>query len=176
MTWCLKPIWSCAWQPDFLEKSFAPKIGKMGQKQGFWNILKNLVINFYWICSLMKIYNIFYVPVQIPYLGRFLFLRYGPKCSQPIRLQNFLINHISRTNKEIAWFFACWYNKSWLKKFWIGVTRNGCGQSGHRTQLAVPQEWIDEMNWFLHGGVNSGKQTGSFSSWDHKICWISLWI
>ena len=30
---------------------------------------------------------------QISYLGKFWFLRYGPKCSWPIRLQDFTINH-----------------------------------------------------------------------------------
>ena len=30
------------------------------------------------------------------------------------------------------------------------MARNGCGQSGHGTlKLAVSQEWIDAMNWFL---------------------------
>ena len=46
-------------------------------------------------------YIIYYVPAQIPYLGKFWFLRYGQKCSQPIRLQDFLINHFSRTNSLI---------------------------------------------------------------------------
>ena len=32
-------------------------------------------------------------------MGKFFFLRYTPKCSQPIRLQVFLISHISRTNQ-----------------------------------------------------------------------------
>ena len=36
---------------------------------------------------------------QIPYLGRFLFHSYGPKCSQPIKLQGFFINHIPRTDQ-----------------------------------------------------------------------------
>ena len=85
---------------------FAPKIGKMGQKQGFFNILKNYVINFYWICSMMKIYNICCVPTQISYLGKFLFPKYGPKCFQPIRLQDFLINHISRTNQWNSLIFC----------------------------------------------------------------------
>ena len=31
----------------FGKKFIAPKIGKMGQKKGFLNLLKNLVINFY---------------------------------------------------------------------------------------------------------------------------------
>ena len=30
---------------------------------------------------------------QISYLGKFWFLRYGPKCSWPIRLQDFFMNH-----------------------------------------------------------------------------------
>ena len=38
----------CVTEPDFPEKkNFAPKIGKMDQKQGFLNILKNFVINLY---------------------------------------------------------------------------------------------------------------------------------
>ena len=44
---------------------------KIGQKQGFLNLLKNLVINFYLICSKMKNYIICCVPAQIPYLGKF---------------------------------------------------------------------------------------------------------
>ena len=34
-------------------------------------------------------YIICYVPAQIPYLGKFFFQRYGSKCSQPTRLQDF---------------------------------------------------------------------------------------
>ena len=96
-------------EPDFLENAPPPPKKKkqqrengpkMGQKQGFLNLLKNLVINFYYICSIMKIYIICCLPVQIPYLGKFLFLRYGPKCSQPIRLQDFLINHIQNKSMK----------------------------------------------------------------------------
>ena len=93
----------CLTEPDFPEKSFCPKnwenSPKIGQKHGFLNILKNLVISFYWICSIMKIFIIYCVPAQIPYLKKFWFRRYGPKCSQPIRLLDFLINHVSRTNQ-----------------------------------------------------------------------------
>ena len=62
----------------FQKTFFALKIGKMRQKQGFLNLLNNLVINFYWICSIMKIYIICCVPGQIPYLGNFLSL--GDMC------------------------------------------------------------------------------------------------
>ena len=41
----------CMTEPDFLKKIFCPKNWengpKMGQKQGFLNILKNFDINFY---------------------------------------------------------------------------------------------------------------------------------
>ena len=56
----------------------------MGQKQGFFNLLKNLVINFYCIYSIMKMYIMYCVHAQIPYLGKFLFLRYGPKWTNQI--------------------------------------------------------------------------------------------
>ena len=94
---------SCAWQPIFLGKNILPqKFGKWtknGQYMFFFNLLKSLVINLYWIFSTMKICC---VPAQIPYLGKILFLRrdvlfqhFVPKYSQPIRLQDFLISHIS---------------------------------------------------------------------------------
>ena len=51
---------------------------------------------------------------QILYLGKFWFLRYGPKCSWPIRLQHFSINRrtlklaVSQTEiNEINWFLVC---------------------------------------------------------------------
>ena len=50
---------------------FAPKIGKFF----FLNLLTNSAINFYAICSLMKIYIIYCVPAQIASLGKFLLLR-----------------------------------------------------------------------------------------------------
>ena len=58
---------------------------------------------------------------QISYLGKFWFLRYGPKRSWPIRLQDFSINR--RTLKlavshkeidEINWFLVC-HSKSFLR-------------------------------------------------------------
>ena len=74
----------------------------MGQKMVFFILLKGLVLNFNWICSIMKIFIICYVPAQIPYLGKFLFLRYTAKCSQPIRLQDFLINYIVKEGTYYA--------------------------------------------------------------------------
>ena len=59
----------------------------MGQKYGFLNFLKKI-----------------------------LFLRYGSKCSQPIRWQDFLINHISPEQiNEIVRFLHIDTNSSKLK-------------------------------------------------------------
>ena len=41
----------CVTRSDF----FAPKMGKMGQKLSFLNLLENLVINFFWIWSIKKV-------------------------------------------------------------------------------------------------------------------------
>ena len=79
----------------FGKKCFVPKIGKMGQKQVFFQFIGKFGHQF----SLNLIYNenLYYLlcPCTNPISVKILFLRYGPKCSQPIRLQDFLINHIS---------------------------------------------------------------------------------
>ena len=54
---------------------------------------------------------------------------------------------------EIALFFACWYQfkkeKIWWINFPVGMTKNGCGQSGYETlKLKVTQEWTVGKNWF----------------------------
>ena len=40
-------------------------------------------------------------------------------------------------NDERDWFFACWYKfmriKSWLKNVAMGMVKNECDFSGHRT-------------------------------------------
>ena len=64
---------------DFLKKSFCPKNGenepKMSQKQGFLNLLEDLVINFFWIWFIKKLCNIYCILAQTPYLGKIWFLR-----------------------------------------------------------------------------------------------------
>ena len=58
----------------FKKNLFVPKNGengpKIGQKQGFLNLLENLVINSFWIWSVKKLYNICCILAQIPYLGK----------------------------------------------------------------------------------------------------------
>ena len=69
----------CVTELDVLEKRFCPqnwKNGpKLGQKRVFLNLFKNCVNNFYSICAIMKNDITCCVPAQIPYLGKFLFLR-----------------------------------------------------------------------------------------------------
>ena len=63
----------CMTEPDFVEKFICPQISKNGPKTGFLEF---------------KIWSLIFaefVNAQIPYLGK-LFLRYGPKCSHPIKL------------------------------------------------------------------------------------------
>ena len=86
---------------DFLKKIFLlPQIVKIGQAQGSLNIYENSVINFFSIWSIMK--NLYQLLYAWKNLGKFWFLRHVPKCSWPIRLQDFYINYISRT-KKIKW-------------------------------------------------------------------------
>ena len=86
-TWCWRSIWCCPWQTLFFREKIAPKMGQTGQKCFFFNLLENLVINFFGIWYIREFYCC--ILAQILYLWKMFFLRYGPKCSWPIRLQNF---------------------------------------------------------------------------------------
>ena len=86
----------------------------MTWKQGVFEFIEKLVINFYWICSTMKIYIVCNTANNIksstnPIFVKFLLLRFGAKCSKPIISKDFFFNHISMTNQWKAWFFAYWY-------------------------------------------------------------------
>ena len=98
-------FWHGIWNPyqvvhdsaRFFGKTlFVPKIGEMDLK-------------FRWICSIMKIYVVCCVPAQILSLRKILFLKYSPKCSHPIRLHDFQINHFSRTNGWNSLFYLFIY-------------------------------------------------------------------
>ena len=111
LAWCQKPIWSCAWQSQtFWKKLFCLRIGKWTKnvpKTGFFELTEKsghwFLLNF---CSIIKTGFICCVPAQMHYLGNLLFLRYGPKCWQPIKLQDFFINHISKTNQWNSLIFC----------------------------------------------------------------------
>ena len=62
----------------------------------------------------MKSYIICCVPAQIPYLEKLLFLGYGPKCFQSVRLQDF-------------------FNQRYFNDYWVGMVRNGHDRLVHET-------------------------------------------
>ena len=75
----------CMTELAFLEHFFCSKNwGNRPKIKFFWlNLKKNLVISFPWIFSKMKIYTISNVMLR-----KILFLRYRPKCFQPMRFLN----------------------------------------------------------------------------------------
>ena len=92
----------------------------------------------------------------------FLFLRYGPKCSQPIRLQVFILSPISRTNQwNSLIFFACLCKFTSIKSWSKNVLKHRCSHSDHGTlRLTISQEFKNELMeriYFLHTGTNSGE-------------------
>ena len=102
-----KPLWSCAWQPDFLQKLFMlQKWRKWAKNSFFVNLRRKLVFNFHWTCSVMKMSIICCVPM----FGKF-------TLSQ-------------EWTDGINWYFACWYKfmqiKRWLKILGTRMAKNGC--------------------------------------------------
>ena len=61
-------------------------------------------------------------------------------------------------------------NQKLIKNFWMGIARNRCGQSGHRTlKVAVSQEWIDGVDWFFAWWCKFRKAKKYFSDF-----WVNL--
>ena len=124
-------MWICAWQSWIFHKvSFCSQNWeneqKVDQKQSFLNLFRNLVIDFYWMCSVKKIY-ICCVPTQIPYLGSFCFWDMEQYI---IRQWYILINHISWTNQWNSLAF-CMLIQIHIIFEW--TSSKICVQSGHRT-------------------------------------------
>ena len=103
----------CMTEPYFLEKIFLPskleKWTKNGSKNGFLNFLKNLVINFYWICSIMKIYITWCVPAQIPYLRNCYSWDSGQNVLSQSDCRIFQSTISVEQISKITWIFAGWY-------------------------------------------------------------------
>ena len=124
----------------FWKSCLAPKMRKIGQAQGSLNVWESLVFFsvLYFFINLVYNESLYYCNCcmleQISYLGKFWFLRYGPKCSWPIRLWDFSMNRrtlkLAVTQKEINelnWFLVCLSN-SFLRKGSLGFSgfwRNG---------------------------------------------------
>ena len=110
----------------FLKCFFAQKLGKWAENRlkivylfiCLLNLKKNLVIHFHWTCSIMKIYIICCVPTQA--------LSWGKSCFWNID------QNAPRQSDYRSFQFWCKFTKikSWSKTFWLGIVKNGCGQSG----------------------------------------------
>ena len=88
----------CVTELDFRRKIFfCPKIEKKGPKEA-----KNMVFSICW-----KIWWLIFTEFCTnPILGKVFVPEIWPKCSQPIRLQDFLINYISRINQWNSLIFC----------------------------------------------------------------------
>ena len=93
----------CMTESDFLEKFFLPqKWGKWAKNSVFLSLLENLVINFFWIWSMKKFYNISCILTQMPNsLIRKIILILKFMMSQP-GLQRITI-HILLNMSQINW-------------------------------------------------------------------------
>ena len=80
-----------------------------------------------------------YISAQIPYLRKIWFLRYGPECSQPIRLQDFY---------NICIFGTKWWN-SLIFYILIQIHENQKLIKKSWTYLTISQEENDGINWFF---------------------------
>lgn len=110
-----------------VENLFFPnQIHSKWLKMGFLKLLKDLVIIIFMNLA-DNVYIICNIPVQIPYLWRIWFWKYGSKCTQPIRLQDFWIEW-----NEIAWIFASWYQ---VKKIDLAIFGWALSKIGVTTRL-----------------------------------------
>ena len=132
---------------------FCSKIWEMAQEQGFFNLKKSFVIDFHWICSIMEIYIIYFVPAEVLYWEKFCSWDICQSALSHSDCRIFKSTISSEQIDEIALFFACFilvlflhfYKftkiKSWPNFFWLGMVKNGCEQFGFWTQkLIVSQE------------------------------------
>ena len=94
----LEHIWSCEWQGwIFWRKNFCHQNWENWSKTGFFEFIRKFDYSF--LLNSRYNENLYY----FLFLQKCLFLRYISKCSQPIILQDFLIDHISRTNQWSSW-------------------------------------------------------------------------
>ena len=98
---------------------------------GFFECIGKFIFSYFFI-SMVYNESLYYcnscMLEQTSYLGKFWFLRYGPKCSWPIRLQDFLINRrtlkLAISHKDINginWFLVCPSN-SFLRNSSVGFS------------------------------------------------------
>ena len=124
----------CMTESDLLKKMFYSRNGEIRPSPGFFECKESSVFFLVLYLFLSLVYNEssyycnFCMLEQISYLEKFWFLKYGPKCSWPIRLQDFPINcrtlNLAVSHKEINeinWFLVCPSN-SFLRNGSLGFS------------------------------------------------------
>ena len=139
---------------------FCPKSGP--EIRGCFNLLENLVIIFFWIWSIAKVFINCSILAQMPYLRKIWYVGQNALGQSDFRI--FKSTFSSEKIVEKAWFYACWYRfmeiKSWLKKILQSARpkmRVSTLVSRLWSHLAVSEEAIVGINWFLYDGTSSGK-------------------
>ena len=94
----LGAMWCYVWQWDFLKKMFYLQNGENRPTPGFFECIGKLLFlsSLFFFISLIYNESSYYcnscmLEQIFSYLGKFWYLRYGPKCSWPTRLQDFSI-------------------------------------------------------------------------------------
>ena len=133
------------------------------------NLLENLVNNVFWIWSLRKFYIFCCILAQISYLEKSGSWDMGKNVFGQSDCRIFKSTVSLEENNERAYFFACWYIfmeiKSSLENIEVGMVKNRCGHSGHRTlNLPVSQEGINGINWVLVWWWNFRKVESYFNN------------
>ena len=107
----------CMTEANFLKSMFCPQNGENRPSLRFFEFIGKFSFFpvLYFFINLVYNESLYYcnscLLKQISYLEKFWFLRYGPKCSWPIRLRDFSINR--RFNQSIGcisqrnWFLVC---------------------------------------------------------------------
>ena len=175
----------CVAKPDFLGKFFCPQNwengSKKGQKQGFLNLLEDLVINFYWSWSVILLANLITGFLNQLYLWK-----------KMMKRPHFLHVDTDSWKLEVDWkilgwawskmdvgilfsglwkcqgemnginlFLVCSFkfrNSKSSVNFLVVVVKNGRGLLGRGTlKSALSRELVDEMSWFFAADTNLGK-------------------
>ena len=126
----------------------------MAPNLGFLDFVKSFIISFSWKQSKMKTNIVVDISPPIPYLAKFWFSSYGPKCYQPIKLQNSLKCNISRKKWMVKFVFGMQINIKVFNKlilsFWVCALRHA--QSTQSKKFAYlcnifRKTW--GVNWFF---------------------------
>ena len=124
-------------EPNFCGKFIFAKIwAKSAQKIGYFAFFKKK--NWYFFpykqCK-MKVLFIFDFPSQTPYLAKFLFRSYYPKCCWPIRLQDSFKCNISKKQRDQVGFLFANKHQSFLQ--FGAITFGGRTRSNLNNMFAV---------------------------------------